>query len=231
MTYTVKIQQFEGPFDLLLSLIEKEKLSITDLSLAKITREYLRHIDEFKINTDQLAEFLNIASKLIYLKSKALLPSLANDESEEEIKEFKTQLEEYKKYKEAAEHLKEILAKGKFSRSPGERQFDKAIFFHPPETELKDLSLLFQQILKKMPDKPLEEKTIQKQVTIEEIIDQINHALKKNKTLNLLDEIKKAKSKIEIVVYFLAILELIKQKAIRVIQKENFNNAEIEDLR
>jgi segregation and condensation protein A len=108
--YNIKIEQFEGPMDLLLELISKEKLDITGISLAQIADQYLKYLEEKKdINIVNLADFLTVAAKLILLKSKALLPLLnLSEEDEEEIFDLERQLEEYKKFKLIAPEIEKI---------------------------------------------------------------------------------------------------------------------------
>ena len=96
--YAVKIEHFEGPFDLLLQLIEGEKLDITQISLGKITDEYLEHLNDLDARSHDVAEFLVIASRLIYIKSKAIIPTLPTAEEEEEIEDLENKLREYKKF-------------------------------------------------------------------------------------------------------------------------------------
>ena len=109
--YNIKIEQFEGPLDLLLQLTEQEKLDITRVSLAQIADQYLQYISQAEnITLQNLADFLSVASKLILIKSKALLPLLEfSPEEEEEIKDLEHQLAEYKKFKEAAGGLNLLL--------------------------------------------------------------------------------------------------------------------------
>ncbi|HBG81628.1 TPA: hypothetical protein DDW69_02185 [candidate division CPR2 bacterium] len=228
MTYTIKILQFEGPLDLLLQLTLKEKLEITEVSLSKITEEYLTYIDKFKVNAGQLAEFLNISSKLLYLKSRALLPSVKTEEEEEDIEKLKDQLEEYKRYKEAAKKLHEILNKKEVSFATRGKSKFKNDFFEPPSADAKILLEIFKSVLNKMPDpEKLPEKSVIKQVTLEEKYAEIESILKKNKTIELSAILKEMKSKIEIVITFLAILEMVKQKVVVVKQSSNFSEVSI----
>jgi len=111
---TVITKQFEGPLDLLLNLIEKEKLNICQISLAKITNTYLEEIQKIDASSENLADFLIVASKLLYLKSRAILPVLSPEE-EEEIEDLEAQLKEYKKFKELSNQFSEILGKNQRS--------------------------------------------------------------------------------------------------------------------
>ncbi len=117
MPYKVKLEQFEGPLDLLLELIEKEKLDITNLSLTKVADEYLSYIeDRENITLDSLASFLSVASRLILIKSRALLPLLKfSEEEEEEIKDLEYQLAEYKKFKDLSKKIGNIAGSSRTS--------------------------------------------------------------------------------------------------------------------
>jgi segregation and condensation protein A len=105
--YNVKLEKFEGPLELLLELIEKEQLKITELSLAHVADQYLDYIKNHdSIALENLADFLTIASRLILIKSRALLPMLqVTPEEEEEIQDLAKQLEEYKKFREASQKI------------------------------------------------------------------------------------------------------------------------------
>lgn len=225
MTYTVKTLQFEGPLDLLLQLIEKEQLSITELSLSMITNEYLLYIDKFRVNTHQLSEFLSISSKLLYLKSKSLIPSLKNAEMEEDIVSLKEQLEEYRHYKQAATKLKDFYEKNQVCHSPQGKTKITGSVFEPGDIKYEDILKTFQEVLKRMPkQEPLKEKKIEKQVTLEEKWAELLTCLESNKQLLLSDFLSKSKSKTEVVVTFLAVLEMVKQGVVAVTQKNNFSD-------
>src|SRR3989344_3233666 len=145
MTYVVKLQQFEGPLALLLELIEDEKLKITEISLAKVTDQYL--------------EYLVVASRLILIKSRAILPTLElNEEEEDSIKDLEWRLEEYKRFREASKVLAELFAKKTYAYS---RELYKGMTtaFCPPENLMPDdLCRAFQKILNELPkEEPLAE--------------------------------------------------------------------------
>jgi len=225
MTYTIKILQFEGPLDLLLRLIEREELNINEVSLSKITNEYLLYIDQFRINTQQLSEFLNISSKLLYLKSKSLIPNLKNDVMEDDIAILKEQLEEYRHYKQAAVEFKNHYIKNHICHSPQGKTKITGKVFEPGNVKYEDILKTFQEVLKKMPiTQSLKEKKIEKQISLEEKWSELLISLKTEKQVFLSDFLGKNSTKIEIVVTFLAILEMIKQEIIVVSQKNNFSN-------
>lgn len=225
--YEVKVKHFEGPLDLLLQLIEKERLDITQISLASITNEYIEYLSNLNAKSHDIAEFLVIASKLIYLKSKAILPSLQTAEEEEEIEELERKLQEYRKYKEAAQLLHETLKTGYRSfRRKNSSRFIIQEFVPPKEIDLKILLDIFYDVLNSIPKKEVEEKeeVFERKISVEEKIIEIKKYLKKEEKLNFREILKKAKTKYEIIVSFLAILDLIKQNEIEVSQDKSFDD-------
>lgn len=229
--FKVETEKFEGPLDLLLQLIEKEKLDICQISLAKITDKYLERVAAIEGNGDEMAEFLLIAAKLLYIKSKNLLPNSKTEEEEEEIADLEAKLLEYQRYKEAAKSLEEILAKGNrgFRRKA---KNELAINFLPPkDLNSSKLYAIFQEVISKLEeDKPEEEVLETPNITIEDKRNLIKSAIKKGERISFRKILFTAKSKVEIIVSFLAVLEMIKQKEIKVSQTKNFADFEIEGL-
>lgn len=225
MAYHIQLPQFEGPLELLLSLIEKQKLDVTRVSLAKITDQYLEYIaTEGTISLDNLAWFLVIASRLILIKSKALLPTLTlNDEEEEEIEDLEFQLREYKKFKDASQKLK-----GMFDTAHAlyAREVDiplESVFYPPQNMQAQDIYDAFSRVLRDIPIfKVLEEKMIAEVVTIEEKIISLQAILQKRVEMSFEEMVSHAKDKVEVIVSFLAMLELVKQRIIHVDQDELF---------
>lgn len=230
--FKVESGKFEGPLNLLLQLIEKEKLDICEISLAKITDGYLSRVSEIEGSGEEMAEFLLIAAKLLYIKSKQLLPNSATDEEEEEIADLEARLLEYQKYKEAAKNLEEILAKGNrgFRRQAKNEQI---INFMPPKgLDSTKLYAIFQEAINKAKDEAQEEEVLETpKVSIEEKRDNIRQIIKKSKKVSFKTILFNAKSKVEVIVSFLAILEMIKQKEIKVTQDNNFADFMIEGVK
>ena len=228
--YQIKIEQFEGPMDLLLQMTEDQKLDITRVSLAKIADQYLEYIANAQnITLEHLADFLSIASKLILIKSKALLPLLEFTEEEEaEIKDLEYQLSEYKKFKEAAKNLAALYDSPKESFSREEFLGRGAVFFPPENITADDLKKTFAKILGEIPviDK-LEEEMVREVLTLEDKIKHLQDTLKERAETSFSELVSEAKDKIEIIVSFLAMLELIKQKLIHVDQSELFSEIKL----
>jgi len=224
--FNVKDKQFEGPLDLLLSLIEKEQLDITHISLAKITEGYLAKISEIKGDSNEIADFLVIAAKLLYIKSRNLIPTLATEEEEAEIEDLENKLREYQQYKLAARHLENVLSADARSYSRRGKN-ETVISFSPPES-LGDQGLfaLFQEILNKAEiDTPKQvELQHEPKVTLEQRRNHIMTQLKKNGKVSFRTALASAKTKVEVIITFLAILEMVKQKEVRVEQNKNFSD-------
>lgn len=227
--YEVKVEKFEGPLDLLLELIQDEKLDITEIALAKITDKYLSEVSHLDPRVYDVAEFMVVAARLIYLKSKALLPSLASEEEEAEIEDLKAKLEVYRKYKEAAEEFGNILSKNQRSY-PAHKPKMKSIHFTPPKgVDTKGLWNVFQKLLRDMPEELSREEVAlpSEKITIEEKLSYLTEVFKKEKSQKLSLIIKNTSSKIEAIVTFLAILEMVKLQQLKVVSGSNFKDVEL----
>lgn len=227
-----KIEKFEGPLGLLLQLIEKEELDITEISLANIADQYIGYIKQAEaLKPEELADFLVVAAKLLLIKSRALLPFLKGEE-EEEIKEFEQQLRMYKEFLEAAKKLEAIIGQKRFSFA---REFNRQAFlasarlFSPPKNlTAVDLKSVFGEIIKGVkPAELLKEKSLEPTVNIEDKILAIQQILLQKIKISFNNILAGAKNKTEMIVSFLAMLELIKQKDIMVAQTEMFGEIEI----
>ena len=235
MSYKLKLDIFEGPLDLLLYLIKKEDIDIKDIPIAKITEQYLGYIEMMKLlDLDIVGDFLVMAATLMQIKSKMLLPpdpAEVSLEQEDPRDELVRRLQEYQKFKEIADALKdkELLRRDFFSRIEDEmrtRQMmddAKEIYF---EANLFDLITALSEALKKVPEDVLHE-IIKDEFTVEQKIHDILHLLLDKSTVSLNELFEKARSRTEVVVIFLSVLELIRLKEIKVIQKKLFSEIEI----
>jgi len=224
--FAVAVEKFDGPLDLLLSLIESEKMDICQISLSKITGNYIKHVEEMNGSVSDMADFLVVAAKLLYLKSKELLPAVENEDDEKELQDLEQNLIEYARYKKAAEELDVILAKN-YRSYPRKAKAEFAIGFMPPSDTNKDrLWKLFQDALKRMEIKPEKEVVTPVKITLEEKRQEIAGHLKNGKT-TFRQIMEKAGSRVEVIVTFLALLEMIKKKEIKVKQTNNFSDLTI----
>jgi segregation and condensation protein A len=228
--YQIKLEQFEGPMTLLMSLIEEQKLDVTRLSLAKVTDQYLEYIENKQdISLENLADFLSVASKLILIKSKALLPLLElSNEEEKEIKDLEWQLVEYKKFKEASKKIDRMINLGRTSFSR-DSFLGLRYFFRPPENiNLFDIKKAFLKILSEIPIiEKLEEEMVRDVITLEEKITHLENSLREKIETSFSEIASTAQDKIEVIISFLAMLEMIKQRIINVNQKNLFQDIRI----
>lgn len=231
----VKLEKFEGPLSLLLKIIEAEKMDIAEISLAKIADQYVEFIrNTLDIDPESMADFLVVAAKLLYLKSKALLPYLFPVE-DEGVDDLERQLKMYQEFLEAMKKIEARLREKQFMFEPTDRKLWKMIgledrFFAPPKKlQKEDLPEIFEGFLAKNRVIRLEEKTIEHKVNIEEKIQGIRDVLLSKINFSFREFLARAESKTEVIVSFLAVLELMKQKTISVEQGELF--AEILILR
>ncbi len=230
-----KTDKFSGPLDLLLKLIEKEELDITQISLAKITDQYIEYIkNSNNIRPEEMADFLVIAARLLLIKSKALFPYLMPEE-EEEIADLERQLRMYKEYIDAMKKIEKMIGSKQFMF---QREFNrKAILanvklFAPPRNlKPETLSMIFTDLLGRIRDIPeLEEKMIELAVTLEEKIEAIQGIIRNMEKVNFRKILAAGGSKTDVIVSFLALLELIKQRTITVSQEGLFGEIEINKL-
>lgn len=236
MTINIKIDKFEGPLGLLLKMIEEEKLDIAEISLAKVADQYVEYIKNSKvINPELLADFLVIAAKLLYIKSKTLLPYLFPEE-DEDMGDLENQLRMYREFVKASQIVEEMAVRNNFLFSPQSslldraRDFSELFIFSPPKNINKDiLQEVFQEFIERRrpKEKMLREETIEYKINIEDRILNIEKALVEKITLNFSKLLEKVESKTEVIVSFLALLELIKKKSISFEQKGLFSDIKI----
>ena len=238
LSYQIKVDNFEGPLDLLCHLVEKNKMNIFDIKINEITNQYLDYLQAMQeMNLEITSEFIIMASRLIYLKSKTLLPSLEVEETEEEI-DLTQMLLAYKKYKESTAWLKEHLNTygEKFYKLP-----DKVVL---PKGKLEKLydsgllpdlyaSLLRREIEKKNSNADnVSHLAVEEKVTIKSKIKEILKQLWKkpsfifNKVFN-----KKTNTKVEIVTAFLSLLELSRMSRIKVTQNSLFGDISVSKIK
>ena len=235
MGYKLKLDVFEGPLDLLLYLIKKNDIDITDIPITKITEQYMQYIEMMKmLDLDIVGDFLVMAATLMQIKSKMLLPPDPSEEDEEEIDprdELARRLLEYKKFKEIAETLKvkEEERKELFARNISEeerRQLSedaKEVVF---EANLFDLINALSEALRKVPEDVIHEIT-REEFTVEQKIHDVLHLLLKKSSVKVSKLFAQAQTKMEAIVTFLAILELIRLKEVKIIQTEIFGEIEV----
>ena len=232
MDYKFKINEFEGPLDLLLHLIKESEMDIMDIEIVKLTNQYLEYISNMeRFNLNIASEYLVLASDLIYLKSKALLPQKQEEEIDEEYIETKenliNRLLEYKKYKDMIDTFKELESSRKdiFTKDPiNLSEYTDYEVNNNGEVSLEDLLNALNEFLKRKEDeKPRETKVTKKELSVTDRTIQIRDILKKKRKVSFFD-LFEIKTKEYVVVTFLSILEMAKFGEISIVQENNFNN-------
>ena len=232
--YKVRLEIFEGPLDLLLYLIKRDEIDIYDISLERITRQYLEYLQAFKeLNIEVAGEFVVMAANLIYLKSRSLLPA-DQQPPEEEVDEddprwdLIRQLIEYKKFKEAAMQLqtRELEQERIFPRIGGGMAPETATL-HLGEVGIFQLINAFQNVIKRLEAREDLQEIIGENFTVSDKIERILQTLADGKAIKFSELFARMASRIEIVVTFLALLELIRLKQVRAIQPNEFDEIEI----
>jgi segregation and condensation protein A len=223
--YNVKLEAFEGPLDLLLFLIKKEEVDIYNIPITSILDQYLEYIDLMKILDIEVAsEFIVMASNLIYIKSKMLLPATDEDADEDEDprEDLVKQLLEYKKIKESAKYFRTLEEKQSeiYFRSVDTSLYAEKIeeFQH---VSLFDLISAFSDILQTK-DKEVPKEIANEQVSVEEKISEILDKIKLKQEISFKNLILSSKTRLEVIASFLAVLELMKTKQIFVVQSNKF---------
>ncbi|HMQ02155.1 MAG TPA: segregation/condensation protein A [Candidatus Doudnabacteria bacterium] len=227
----IKLQQFEGPLDLLLSLIEDQKLNITDIALAEVTEQFLQYVKDLEqIEATALADYLNIAAKLLVIKSKAILPSLevTEDDEAEPEEDLTEKLILYKQFKEVARFLKQLDAKRQQSFTRSAIFSQRINFFPDPSITNNSLHSAILQVLQQLKElDSLPKARVKEAVSIQEKISHLQNRLANKIETSLSELLAEAKNKDEVIVTFLALLELIKQQIFSVEQELLFTDVKI----
>jgi len=223
----IKTAQFEGPLDLLLQLIEERQMDISTVALAGVTEQFLTYIKSLQEkNPINLADFLIIAAKLLVIKSKSLLPNLElGIEEEETAFDLTAQLLQYKKYKEVAKFLRRFDLKRKQSWTRDVDFSDRISFVPDPDVNGQALAQSLKALISELKEIiRLPEQVMKEVVSISDKIAHIQNLISTTIETSLSSLLKDAKSKTEVIVTFLALLELTKQKVLTIEQSAAFED-------
>lgn len=220
----IKTDNFEGPLDLLLQLIESEKLDITEVSLLTVTEQYIDFLTKIEDKKpEMLADFLLIAAKLLYIKSRAVLPELEMNEDSDEI-DLAQQLKMYKKFVDASKVINRLFTAPTYAYGRMPTITKVEVDFVPAKslTQQKINSIFIRikkelEIINKIP-----QKTMEKVVSIKEKIKYIKELILQRENFNFSELIQDVGNKTEMIVSFLGLLELIKQKDVEASQTNAF---------
>ena len=233
--YKVKLEIFEGPLDLLLFLIKRDEIDIYEISLERITKQYLEYLQAFKeLNIDIAGEFIVMAANLIYWKSRSLLPvdqQPPEEDAEEDDPRWDLirQLIEYKKFKEAAVqlHVRELEQERIFTRDGGAQTALADAPLLLGEVSIFQLINAFQNVIKRVEAREDLREIFGEHFTVSDKIDTILQRIAGGVRLRFSELFGEIASRVEIVVTFLALLELIRLKQVRATQANPFDEIEI----
>ncbi|HEX7469331.1 MAG TPA: segregation/condensation protein A [Verrucomicrobiae bacterium] len=235
--YKVKFEVFEGPLDLLLYLIKKEEVDIYEINLTKLATQFIAHIDLMReFDLEIAGEFLVMASTLMYIKSRELLPVdqqvqvEGEDEGADPRWELIRQLVEYKKFKDAAAQLQTLEARQEnvFPRLPGKLEFESAVPAPKPDVSIFDLLNAVNGVLQRFKKREGDASDIfEDKWTVSEKIEFILKIISERGGVRFAELFESAASRSEVVCTFLALLELIRLKQLICVQPEPFAEIEI----
>ena len=230
-TFAVKVGEFEGPMELLLELVEKRDLGINQVSLAAVADsfiEYLKRLPQGEMET--LGNFVVVASTLILIKSISLLPTLpVTGEEEEQIGDLERRLKLYQVVKDAIPLLKEALTQPPiFYRDPRSRVVNP-VFSPTAEINLPDLKTVMERLIRDLPKtETLPTAEVKRLISIEAVIDDLTKRVQSALSVSFRDFVKDKKEKVNVIVSFLALLELFKQGLVHITQADHFSDIKIE---
>lgn len=230
MGFEVNTEHFSGPFDLLLDLIERRKLHVSEVSLAKVTDDFIHYVEaQENFPMGESASFILVAATLILIKSKSLLPTLElNQEEQSDIRSLETRLAIYKRIREAGAPLKARFGENVLW-APSVRNFSETVF-SPGSITGESIFGAIQKVLAAIPKiEKLPKVIVQKVMSLEQMMENLTERMHKSLKINFREFAAKDKAeKVHVIVGFLAMLELVKRGIIRVEQKANFDDIEME---
>ncbi len=233
--YEVKTSQFSGPLDLLLGLIEKRKVSINDVSLADIADQYIDYLNRLeKFPLEEVAVFVVVASTLMLIKSRSLMPSMElTEEEERSIEELEDRLRLYRRIKELSARLSGLFGKNPMFARAGFKGVELG-FMEPKGVTKETLRAALAGVLENLPaEETLPEVEVRKIITLEDKISELGERITRSLEISFSefsvsrDDIGSENKKVEVIVSFLAMLELIKQGFIMVRQETVFESISI----
>ncbi len=231
MSFKVKTQSFEGPLDLLLELIEKKKLFISDISLAQVTDDFIEHIKNMgDIAIGESAHFILVASTLLLIKSKSLLPNLVLTEEEQgDIHNLELRLKIYKRIKDASQNIANIFG-DEIIFAKSQSIPIQPVFTPEPNFNLERALSSLQDLINRLPKKDNTPKVLLKKViSLETMIGNLTTRISSHLRLSFKEFTKEHKeNKVNVIVSFLAMLELVKQGIVQATQEDHFGDIQME---
>ncbi len=232
--FKIKTEVFEGPLDLLLSLVEKRKLTINDISLAQVTDEYIRYIESMPdLGISSRAEFILVASTLLLIKSRSLLPSIPlTDEEQMSVEDLEMRLKILQVIREGSDSIRNSF--GKNIIFPKDTVSTRTVVFSPHKSITLDaIKLSLEAVINRLPKKTeLKKAIVHKVMSLEDMMDKLTKKIQTGLSMSFRNfagsKIETREQKVEVIVGFLAMLELVKQGIMDVIQENHFEDIKME---
>lgn len=240
MNLSFKLQDFEGPLDLLLHLIDKNKVNIFDIPIVEITDQYMEYIHAMDTeDMSVMSEFLVMAATLLDIKAKMLLPPEEDEEGEEidPRQELVERLLEYKMYKYMSYELRDRQEMAVKCAYKGESMPKEVLAYRPPvdtqellkDVDISRLNQIFQEVMKRQasrvdPVRSTFGRVEKEEINLEETISHVEHYISRHKTCSFRNLLKNQKSKMEVIITFLTILEMMKTGKVEIEQEELFSD-------
>ena len=228
--HDIALEKFSGPLDMLLNLVEDQKLSINEISLAQVADQYVQYLKAVEeLSKEELASFLVIAATLILIKSRSLIPQLQLTEEEHlDIQELEQRLKTYKFFKELAIRLSEIQRTGDHLFGREAYLGMNAVFVPPNNAGPAVLAAILRDLLTAIPAKEaLPTDTLGRTVSLEEKMTELKDRLDRVFSTSFVEMFKGSKEKLDVIISFLAILELMKNGFLALEQERAFDNIKI----
>ena len=234
MSFNIKTNTFEGPLDLLLDLIEKRKLFISDISLAKVTDDFIAHIKQFEhLPMGESAHFILVASTLLLIKSKSLLPELSLTEEEKgDIHDLETRLKVFQRIKASSKYIQQLFGIKMIFPQSASRTI-KPVFAPAPEFSLEKALFSIKDLIKRLPKKEsLPKHVVNKVISLEDMIEKLTERITSGLRMSFQQFTGEHKNeKVNVIVSFLAMLELVKEGVLQVSQAKDFDDIHMETKR
>jgi segregation and condensation protein A len=229
--FTIRAGSFEGPYDLILDLIDKRKLSVNELSLSQVTDDYIAFVRGHEaFPMEEAAQFIGVAATLLLIKSKSLIPELElSMEEEEDVDDLKRRLKQYEAVRDARQELARVF--GTRMMMPAGERAPEVMFAPARDLTLPNLTAALTAALTNLEkaEEKLPEVRVRPLVTIEEMMDTLLARVQRAMTLSFKEFSSGSTEKVEVIVSFLALLELVKQGAVDAAQHDAFGDIRIEN--
>jgi segregation and condensation protein A len=224
MTHTVAVGEFEGPLGILLELVERRQLEVTAISVAEITEQYLERVHELDTHSpEELSEFAQLGARLLYIKSLALLPQTTAENQDEELRQLNLELEEYRRFQAAARELAKRVGTRTWSRQIAARPQPQDLPL--PQLSLPQLAEAFSRALRRT-EPATEPKLLRRHLSIDTVLARLRQRLAAGFALD--DVLDACRDRLEVIVTFLALLELIRDGTASVTQASQFEPIRVE---